>query len=136
MSISLSKKDKQFVDISLSFEPNPVTGDLTVLKDARAINNSLKNLVLIAPYEVPFRADVGSNAYHMLFELMDEGTGLLLEREIERTIAYNEPRVEVQDITVTANYDSNEYRARIQYKIVGSDEIFEVTQILKSTNLI
>ena len=136
MSVELSKKDKRFVDISLSFEPNPVTGDITLLRDERAINNSLKNLVMIAPYEVPFRADVGSNAYHMLFEFMDEGTGLLLEREIERTIAYNEPRVEVQDITVTTNYDSNEYRARIQYKIVGSDEIFEVTQILKSTNLI
>ena len=29
------KKLKKFVDISLSFEPNPVTGDLTVLKNER-----------------------------------------------------------------------------------------------------
>ena len=46
--ITLRRKNKNFVDISLSFEPNPVTNDITTLKNERAINNSLKNLILIS----------------------------------------------------------------------------------------
>lgn len=134
MSIRLTKKNKNFVDISLSFDVNPVTKDISVLRNERAINNSLKNLMLIVPKEVPFRWDVGSNVTDYLFELAGMSTEAMLTREIRRTIEYNEPRVEINDINVSVEPDSNDIKATISYFIVGYDEIFTVSQILKPTD--
>ena len=95
MAIFLSKESKRFVDVSLSFEPNPVTGDLTTLVNERAINNSLKNLVLFAVTEIPFNADIGSGVGDYLFENVDEATANVIKQEIERVIKFSEPRVEL-----------------------------------------
>ena len=132
--VKLRRKNKNFVDISLAFEPNPVTKDISVLRDERAINNSLRNLILIAPKEVPFRWDVGSQVSTFLFELSGNSVEVMLRREIERTIEYNEPRVEVIDINIDAAGDDNDLKVTIIYKIIGFDEIFTVSQILKPTD--
>ena len=132
--IELRKRLKNFVDISLSFEPNPITGDLTVLKNERAISNSIKNIVLTVPSEVPFNHDMGSQVNDYLFELYDEGTAGLLELEIDRSIRFNEPRAEIQDIQVDPQPDRNQFHVAVRYKIVGYEEIFEVSQILTPTS--
>ena len=134
MAVTLKRKNKEFVDISLAFEPNPVTNDISVLRNERSINNSLKNLILIAPKEVPFRWDVGSNVSTYLFELSGNSTEVMLTREIERVIEYNEPRVEIMNINVNLQEDSNDIKVTIVYKIIGTDEIFTVSQILKPTD--
>ena len=133
MPTKLRKKDNTFVDISLAFEPNPITNDLTVLLDSRAINNSLKNLMLIAPTEVPFDRDVGSSVREYLFDLVDIGTAGLLQVEIERSIRFGEPRVELQKVNVDPKPDQNVFMVSIFYKIVGYEEIFSVEQILEPT---
>lgn len=95
MAVFISRESKRFVDVSLSFEPNPITGDLTTLTNERAINNSLKNLMMIAVSEVPFNADIGSGVSDYLFEIVDEVTAEVLQQEIERVIKFSEPRVEL-----------------------------------------
>ena len=42
---TLKIKDKAYIDVSLAFTPSPVTGDITILTNERAINNSLKNII-------------------------------------------------------------------------------------------
>ena len=133
MAIQLKRKDKTFIDVSLAFEPNPITSDLTVLLDDRAINNAMKNLILIAPSEVPFDRDIGSNVREYLFDLIDPGTAGLLQVEIERTIKFGEPRVELQSIIVDPRPDQNHFMVTVIYKIVGFDQIFTVNQILQPT---
>lgn len=130
MAIKLNKTIKEFVDVSLAFEPHPMTKDITVLKDDRAINNSIKNLILTVPKEVPFQSDVGSTISSFLFENYDPSLTPVLETEIERTIKYNEPRVEIIFVQVKDNSEINEILAVIKYKIIGYDEVFTVTQIL------
>lgn len=134
MAVELSRKSKTFVDISLSFEPNPITKDITILRNERAINNSIKNLILIAPTEVPFLSDVGSTVRNRLFELFDPSTAVLLEQEIRRSINFSEPRVDLEDVTVRDNQDDNELRVTVKYKIVGYDTVFTVEQILTPTD--
>ncbi|AEC52950.1 T4-like baseplate wedge [Synechococcus phage S-CRM01] len=129
----LTRQTKAFVDISLDFTPNPMTGDLVTLKNERSINNSIRNLIYISPPEVPFRADVGSNVRNSLFENIDQGTAGVLSLEIERTIRYNEPRVKLIDVQVDADEDRNSLSVTIKYQIVGYDTIFEVKEILKPT---
>jgi len=127
-------KDKMFVDVSLSFDPNPVTGDITTLTDQRAINNAIKNAVMTAPREVSFNPNFGSNISNMLFELADEDTGVLLEEEIKRTIKFNEPRITSLSVKVVSQPDQNSIRATIVYKIIGYDQFITYDQILSPTN--
>lgn len=133
MSIELSRAQKRFVDVSLSFEPNPLTKDLVTISNERSINNSIKNLINILPSEVPFRQDVGSNVTDYLFDLMDEGTAGMITLEVERTLEYNEPRIRVIDVYTEAQPDQNQFQCTIKYQIVGYDEIFTVRQILTPT---
>ena len=131
--LELSRKVKSFIDVSLAFEPNPVTGDLSLLKDERAITNSVKNIILTSPGEKPFDRNFGSKVRDYLFDLVDIGTAGLLKVEIERAIKYNEPRVEVLEVFVDAQPDQNQFAVRVSYKIVGFEQIFIVSQILRPT---
>tara|TARA_R110002012_G_scaffold209034_1_gene379386 strand:+ start:1045 stop:1449 length:405 start_codon:yes stop_codon:yes gene_type:complete len=133
MAVQLIKTSKDFVDVSLSFEPSAITGDLTVLRNERAINNAIKNIIYMYPLEVPFQRDIGSRVGDYLFDLIDEGTAGLLTLEIKRTIRYNEPRVDIQDVVVTPRPDQNEFSCRVDYKIVGYEQVFRIEEILTPT---
>lgn len=85
---------------------------------------------MTVPKEVPFQSDVGSTISSFLFENYDPSLTPVLETEIERTIKYNEPRVEIIFVQVKDNSEINEILAVIKYKIIGYDEVFTVTQIL------
>ena len=133
MSVQLSKKDKAYVDISLSFEPSITTGDITVLRNERAINNSLRNVMNIAAGEVVFQQDVGSSVKNYLFDNVDSGTAGIIEIEIRRAIKYNEPRVKLIELLVQDQSEQHQFMVSITYQIVGSDQTFNVEQILIPT---
>lgn len=133
MTYRLTRKDKTYIDVSLAFEPNPITKDLTVLTDERAINNALRNIMLISPLEVPFNRDFGSKVRDYLFDVVDLGTAGLLDTEIRRSIKFNEPRVKIVDLKVIPAFDQNAFDVYLKYKIVGSEQTFEVQQILQPT---
>lgn len=156
MAIFISRESKRFVDISLSFEPNPISGDLTLLTNERAINNSLKNLVMFAVTEIPFRADIGSGVAGYLFDIMDPGLQSLMAQEIKRVIEYSEPRIELVDpenldvpieipgygnvsefskgsVIVDAKPEQNAYMVTIVYKIVGYQQVLTYNQLLEPT---
>lgn len=131
--LELSRKVKNFIDISLAFEANPVTGDLSLLKNERAINNAVKNIIMTIPGEVPFNRDFGSKVNDYLFDLVDIGTAGLLKLEIERAINYNEPRVELQEVVVDANPEANNFTVTVRYKMIGYDQVYTVSHILRPT---
>ena len=91
----LNKSAKEFKDVSLAFTPHPITKDLTIVRNERAINNAIKNLVMYHFGEVPFQANIGSNVRNYMFEVVDEATAQFIETEIERVIEENEPRVKI-----------------------------------------
>lgn len=133
MSIELTKKDKSYVDISLAFTPSPVTGDLTVIKNERAINNSVKNIIMTSPGEVVFNRNFGSTVSTYLFDFVDDGTAGLIDLEIRRSIGFNEPRVKVIEVDVDAQADQHQFVCRVEYEITGSERTYVVTHILKPT---
>ena len=133
MGIRLTKKDKSYVDISLAFTPSPVTGDLTLLENERAINNAVKTIIMTAPNEVVFNRNFGSSISTYLFDFVDDGTAGLINLEIKRSIQFNEPRVELISVNVGARPDQHDFFCRVEYKITGSEREFVVDHILKST---
>ena len=111
---------RSFKDISLSFDPHPITKDLPVLKNANAIRRSVRNLVQTIPGERFFRPNLGSSVYDSLFDLMDFGTSNLIEQEIVTTLRNFEPRVNNVRVRVSARPDQNNFDVTIFFDIVGA----------------
>ena len=113
------KISRAFKDISLSFSRHPVTNDVTVLKNQDAIKKSVVNLCRTKFNERFFNDLIGTSIDNSLFELIDSGIGDVLEREIEALLKNFEPRIDLNDINVIANQDSNSLEIKVSYSIVG-----------------
>ena len=116
MAIKISRA---FKDISLSFSRHPVTNDVTVLKNQDAIKKSVVNLCRTKFNERFFNDLIGTSVDDSLFELIDSGIGDVLEREIEALLNNFEPRIDLSDINVIADPDSNSLEIKVTYQIVG-----------------
>ena len=115
----IERISRSFKDISLSFQPHPVTGDLPVLKNERAINASIKNIVQTIPGEKFFNSFFGSEVRSQLFEQFDVTTNLELEQQITDSVNRYEPRVNNLKVEVSARPDRNELGVTVTYTIVG-----------------
>jgi phage baseplate assembly protein W len=117
----LERVSRGFKDISLTLKRNPLTRDLLVLQNEYAISRSVQNLVLTVRGEKFFDPDFGSAANRLLFENIDFFTADSLKDEIEDVLKRNEPRIELQSVDVTPNYDDGIMEVTIKYFIVGID---------------
>ena len=113
------RKSRAFKDISLSFSPHPVTKDLPVLTNERAIARSVRNLVETIPSERFFNSLLGTDVRGSLFELFSTETVTIIEDQVQTTIANFEPRVDNVSVQVDAQYDNNELNVTVFFDIVG-----------------
>ncbi len=119
--MAVQKISRSFKDISLSFEPHPVTKDLPVLINERAIARSVRNLVETIPTERPFNPFLGSNVRSSLFEFVDYATATDIKDQIETTIKNWEPRVANLVVNVDPQPDNNAFDCTVIFDIVGLD---------------
>lgn len=115
------KISRSFKDISLSFEPHPVTKDLQVLKNENAIRRSVRNVVETLPTEKFFNSLFGSDVRSSLFDFIDFGTASEIQSQIETAILNFEPRVEIIDIEVDPRPDENSFYVTIVFNIIGQE---------------
>ena len=115
----VQRVSKPFKDISATFQTNPLNSDLIALKNENAISRSIRNLILTQPGDKPFQPDLGSEVYESLFETLDQITASSVQQQIENTIIKYEPRVDLMDVTVTANIPNNAFDVLINYEIIG-----------------
>ena len=115
----IKRISRAFKDISLSFQPHPVTGDLPVLKNERAIQRSVRNIVQTIPGEKFFNLDFGSDVRGQLFELVDFAVADVIRDQIVNSVTNYEPRVENVDATVEPRPDQNELEVTVTYDIIG-----------------
>ena len=134
--MAIQRKSRAFKDISLSFTPHPVTKDLPVLVNERAIIRSVRNLVETIPTERFFNSLIGSGVRESLFELPDNNLRATLKTQIETTIENFEPRVNLTDVVVNHPNDTNELQVSVSYDIIGQEAIpQEITFILQPTRV-
>lgn len=119
-----------YSDLDLSFNQHPVTGDLMVTKGDMSVIKSFKNLILYNHYEKPFNPQFGSNIQKLLFELITPFTAVAIEKEIEYVIKNYEPRVVLESVQVSANYDENGYEISIKFFIENLTDPFTADFIL------
>lgn len=119
--MSIQRISRSFKDISLSFEPHPVTKDLPILKNENAIRRSVRNIVQTIPTERFFNPLLGSDITQSLFEFIDFGTASVIQRQIEISISNFEPRVENVIIDVDPTPDSNSFNVTVIFDIIGQE---------------
>ena len=123
-----------FKDLSVTFKKHPVSDDLVVVKDKAAIIQSIRNLLLTNKGERPFQPQLGSDIYRLLFEPLDFGTAALIKQAVEETITNYEPRVIVDTVLITPDFDSNGFEVELSFVIVGREDVpVNVDFFLEST---
>ena len=115
----VQRQSRKFKDISSSFQVSPLTYDLLAITNESAISRSVKNLVLTSPGERFFEPELGSRVNSLLFEPLDDIIASEVRDEIENVINRFEPRVDLQDVTVSADFDNGELNVTITYNIIG-----------------
>lgn len=119
--MAVTRISRSFKDISLSFEPHPVTKDLPILKNQNAIIRSIRNLVETIPNERFFNPSLGSDVRSSLFEFVDFATASVIREQIINTISNYEPRVDNVDIEVNPSPDTNEFEVTVIFDIIGQE---------------
>ncbi len=115
----IKRKSRGFKDISLSFMPHPVTNDMPVLLNERAIARSVRNIVETIPTEKFFDPLFGSNVRGMLFENYTQTTSYVIEDQIKTSIRNYEPRVNNIRTIVQGKPDLNAFEVTVVFDIVG-----------------
>ena len=119
--MTINRKSRAFKDISLSFSPHPVTKDLPVLVNERAVIRSVRNLVETIPTERFFNSILGTDIRDTLFGNYDRAEVMMIEDQIRETLGNFEPRVSNVGATVKARPDDNNLDITVFFDINGLD---------------
>ena len=125
-SVLISSRSVDYVDIDLAFANRP-SGAVYKKRDAAAVKQSIKNILLTNHYEKPFQPFFGSNLRGMLFELADNLSTSEVKSNIITAIKSYEPRVEILNLDVNIIPDQNDMRISIVFKIISIEEIVTFT---------
>ena len=120
--MAITRNSKAFKDISLTFVPHPVTKDLPVLINERAIVRSVRNLVETIPTERFFNSLIGTDIRGSLFENFSRNTAIIIEDQIRETVNNFEPRVDNVRVEIAASPDTNTLDVKVLFDIIGLEQ--------------
>lgn len=127
----MSVQRRQYTDLDLAFNAHPVTGDIVKNKNINAIIGCIKNLLYTNFYERPFQPQIGSNIRRLLFEPIDSFTTNSIADDIRNTIKNYEPRVEIEAVDATPDYENNGYYVAVTFFIQNDPEPIEINFFLE-----
>lgn len=118
----VTSRDKLYADLNGTMIANPSTGDVYLSKDAAAVKQSIKNLILTNRFERPFQPKVGGHIRGLLFENMSPESYRMARERIRSTIQNYEPRAKLRDIRVQGRLNANEVYVTIEFQVVSTQE--------------
>lgn len=105
-------------------------GDVQRDTDVNAIFNSLRNIILTVQGERRMLPTFASNITKLLFEPIDPITARLIAENLLDSIRIWENRIEVTGFDIEPRADENFYRCRLNFVVVGSDEVETIDFVL------
>ena len=119
-------------DLDLFFGRKSSDNDINVIEDIQAVKRSVRNLVLLDPYEKPFHPEIAGDVRGMLFENMTPLVSSVISRKIQDVIENFEPRARLVGVNVTPDFDRNEYNVTVYFYVVNAPtELVEVNALLE-----
>jgi phage baseplate assembly protein W len=122
---------KQYTDFDLSFNPHPITGDITILKNVDAIKKSIRNLIYSDLYERPFQNKLGSGIRQLLFENISPLTQKSIELAVIDVIRAFEKRVTIISCIAKVNTDQNGYEVTLTVSINNISQTVSIDLFLE-----
>ena len=127
-----SRNVRRYVDLDLFFEKKIPNNDVNTVTDIQAVKRSVRNLVLLNPYEKPFHPEISSGIRGMLFELMTPFVAAQLTKKVEDVINNFEPRARLVSVRSTPDYDRNAYEVSVEFYVVNTPtELVDLTVMLE-----
>lgn len=120
----------RYSDLDLDFIAHPATSDVSRKVDVEAVKRSVRNLVNLSFGQKPFHPEIGSGVRKLLFENLTPLTALNIRNAIVQTLTNFEPRVDLLQVIVGADPDSNTYNVTIEFNIKNIPQPIIVNIIL------
>ena len=123
---------RQYIDLDLFFSKRNSDNDISRVTDIQAVMRSVRNLVLLNPYEKPFHPEISGGVRGMLFELMTPFVAAQLTKKVEDVINNFEPRARLVSVRANPDYDRNAYEVSIEFYVVNTPtELIDMTVMLE-----
>jgi len=127
-----SRNTRRYIDLDLLFKRMIPSGDVNTITDIQAVKRSVRNLVLLNPYEKPFHPEISSGVRGMLFELMTPFVAAQLTKKVEDVINNFEPRARLVSVRSIPDYDRNAYEVSVEFYVVNTPtELVDLTVMLE-----
>ena len=127
-----SRNTRRYIDLDLFFKRMIPSSDVNTVTDVQAVKRSVRNLVLLNPYEKPFHPEISSGIRGMLFELMTPFVAAQLTKKVEDVINNFEPRARLVSVRSIPDYDRNAYEVSVEFYVVNTPtELVDLTVMLE-----
>ena len=129
----LSTNIRSWADLDLDFAKHPVTKDIVRKTDVEAVKRAVRNIILTNRYDKPFHPEIDGGVTRHLFGLSTPQTKHDIVMAIQTCLTNYEPRVVVNDISITGDLDKNVFNVSIFFRVINSPEPIEVALFLERT---
>ena len=127
----LSTNIRSWSDLDLDFTAHPVTKDIVRKTNVEAVKRSVRNLIRTNMYERPFHPEIDGGVTRHLFGLSTAHTKHDIAMAIETCLKNYEPRVILNDVSVTGALDKNGFNVSIFFTVINSPEPIEIALFLE-----
>ncbi len=91
--------------------------DVQAIFDINAVTQSITNIFLTSPGQKILNPEFGIDLRRYLFEPVDTFTTLEIQSDIEEALPSQEPRIQLEEVEVTADIDQQQYDITLQINI-------------------
>ena len=98
-------KNTKYSDIPFFISKNSFTGDFNLVKDASAIRQAVKNIILTRMGERPFEYKFGASPYDLMFENLSGLLKIEYQALVAEALTTFEQRIIINDIYISDQFD-------------------------------
>jgi len=131
MAVQTFGRNQTYTDLDLEFTRNRVTNDVDILEGVDAIKASIKNLIRMDFYDIPFKPSIGSPVRKLLFDNVTPITAIMIKDTITNTITNFETRVNLISVIVEPHEDENRYKIMLICQALNNPEPVIITMFLE-----
>ena len=129
----LSTNIRSWADLDLDFTRHPVTKDITKKTNVEAVKRAVRNIILTNQYDKPFHPEIDGGVTRHLFGLSTAHTKHDIALAIQSCLKNYEPRVIVDNVSVTGDLDKNGFNVSIFFTVINSPEPIVIGIFLERT---
>jgi phage baseplate assembly protein W len=97
------------------------TGGIAMVSGVREIEEAMRLVLATAPGERPMRPEFGCAIHDMVFAPINEATAGRIHHEVRTSLDRWEPRIEVEDVEVSAGDEQGVLFIDIRYSVRGTN---------------